>query len=355
MTTHRKILITGGAGFIGSHMVRHLVNQYPEYQVYNLDKLTYAGNLENLKDIEDRPNYHFLKADITNAEKITQLFREYGFEDVIHLAAESHVDRSIMTPEAFIDTNVKGTANLLNAALQTWHQRENPNAHSFLHVSTDEVFGSLGKNGYFNEESPYDPRSPYAASKAGADHMVRAYHHTYGLPVKVANCSNNYGPYQFPEKLIPLMINNIRKEKPLPVYGKGANIRDWLYVEDHVKALDLIFQNGAAGETYTIGGKNEWSNLELVRKLCRIMDQKLGRKPGYSESLITFVKDRSGHDHRYAIDPSKIERELGWHPSVTFEEGLDQTVDWYLGHQEWLENVTAGTYQEYYRRQYLER
>lgn len=343
MAEKRKILITGGAGFIGSHLIRHFVTQYPDYEVYNLDKLTYAGNLENLRDIEGASNYHFLKADIADEGVLVNYFEEYQFDDVLHLAAESHVDRSIESPKAFIDTNIGGTVNLLNAALDTWKKDWANNSHAFLQVSTDEVFGSLGATGYFNETTPYDPRSPYSASKASADHMVRAYHHTYGLPVKIANCSNNYGPFQFPEKLIPVMINNIREEKPLPVYGEGANVRDWLYVKDHVHALDLIFHKAKNGSTYTIGGKNEWSNLELVKLLCRIMDQKLERQPGHSESLISFVQDRAGHDLRYAIDPSKIENELGWRPSVNFEKGLEITVDWYLANEDWMQKVTKGT------------
>ena len=346
----KKILITGGAGFIGSHLVRLFVNKYPDSTIVNLDALTYAGNLLNLKDIENKPNYRFVKGDIVNADQIFSLFEEYQFDTVIHLAAESHVDRSIANPMDFVNTNVLGTVNLLNAARHFWekpYQKER-----FYHISTDEVYGSLGDEGLFTEETSYDPRSPYSASKASSDHFVRAWHHTYGLPVILSNCSNNYGSHQFPEKLIPLFINNIIHKKPLPVYGKGENVRDWLYVEDHAAAIDLILKEGKLGETYNIGGHNEWKNIDLIRLLCGIMDKKLGRDPGTSEALITYVKDRAGHDLRYAIDAGKLQRELGWTPSVTFEEGLEKTVDWYLANEEWLRQVTSGAYQEYYRKQY---
>jgi len=353
MKISRAILITGGAGFIGSHVVRHFVLKYPGYLIVNVDKLTYAGNLENLTDIENFTNYRFEKADITDKKTINELFRQYGFDGVIHLAAESHVDRSIENPEDFVMTNVVGTVNLLNAALSLWS--ENFDGKLFYHISTDEVYGSLEKEGRFTEETPYEPKSPYSASKASSDHFVRAYFNTYRIPVVISNCSNNYGPNQFPEKLIPLLINNIKNNKPLPVYGKGENIRDWLYVEDHVNAIDLIFHHGRPGETYNIGGNNEWKNIELVRLLCRIMDMKLGRSPGASEKLITFVKDRPGHDLRYAIDSSKLRKELGWEPSTGFEEGLEKTVDWYLSNTKWLENVLSGEYEKYYERMYLNR
>lgn len=342
-----KILITGGAGFIGSHLVRLFVKKYPDYHIVNLDKLTYAGNLENLRDIEQYPNYSFVKGDITDQAFTDRLFAEHKFGSVIHLAAESHVDRSIRSPLDFIFTNIVGTANLLNA----FRKVEDPLL--FYHVSTDEVYGSLGMEGFFTERTPYDPRSPYSASKAGSDHLVRAYFHTYKLPVIVSNCSNNYGPMQFPEKLIPLAINNIKKNKPVPVYGRGENIRDWLWVEDHCSAIDLLFHQGTVGETYNIGGKNEWKNIDLLRLLCAVMDKKLGRYPLESEKLLVFVTDRAGHDLRYAIDPSKIEKELGWKPSLTFEQGLEKTVDWYLENEEWLEHVTSGSYQEYYQSQYM--
>lgn len=346
----KTILITGGAGFIGSHVVRLFVNSYPDYRILNLDALTYAGNLENLRDIEQKPNYSFIKADIRDAKRMQDIFSEYNVDSVIHLAAESHVDRSITDPLAFVETNVNGTVNLLNAARTHWGKGS---SNRFYHVSTDEVFGSLEHpSDFFRENTPYDPRSPYSASKAASDHFVLAYHNTYGLDVVISNCSNNYGPNHFPEKLIPLCINNIKQKKPLPIYGKGDNIRDWLYVLDHARAIDLIFHRGTSGETYCVGGKNEWENLKLVQVLCSIMDEKLGRKAGESEQLITFVTDRAGHDKRYAIDPSKLEKELGWEPSVTFEEGLEKTVDWYLANEEWLSQVTSGNYRSYYEKMY---
>lgn len=348
----KTILITGGAGFIGSHVVRRFVTRYPGYHIINLDSLTYAGNLANLKDLEGAPNYEFVRADITDARQISEIFHRYRFDGVIHLAAESHVDRSISSPMEFIFTNIVGTVNLLNAARQIW---ENPDGRRFYHISTDEVYGSLGDTGLFQETTAYDPRSPYSASKASSDHLVRAYFHTYKLPVVLSNCSNNYGPYQFPEKLIPLSINNIRNSKPIPVYGKGENIRDWLYVEDHASAIDLIFHEARLGETYNIGGHNEWKNIDLIRLLCRIMDQKLNRQEGSSEQLITYVKDRAGHDLRYAIDSGKIQRELGWKPTLQFEEGLEKTVDWYLANEEWMNNITSGDYQHYYEDQYTKR
>jgi len=349
----KNILITGGAGFIGSHVVRLFVNKYPESTIVNLDKLTYAGNLLNLTDIENKPNYQFVKGDIVDGQFIFDLFEKHGFDIVVHLAAESHVDRSIANPMEFVHANVTGTVNLLNAAKHFWQNKWE--GKRFYHVSTDEVYGSLGDEGLFTESTPYDPRSPYSASKASSDHFVRAYHHTYGLPVVISNCSNNYGPNQFPEKLIPLFINNIINKKPLPVYGKGENVRDWLYVVDHAEAIDLILQEGKQGETYNIGGHNEWKNLDLIKLLCKIMDKKLGRDPGTSEGLITYVKDRAGHDLRYAIDASKLQNELGWKPSLTFETGLEKCVDWYLNNGEWLRNVTSGTYQEYYEQQYVRR
>lgn len=344
----KRILITGGAGFIGSHLVRLFVNKYPNYLIVNFDKLTYAGNLENLSDVDQKSNYRFFKGDICSPEDIQKAFEEYNITDIIHLAAESHVDRSISGPMEFVKTNVIGTVNLLERARGAWSEGE----HVFHHVSTDEVYGSLGEIGLFEETTAYDPRSPYSASKASSDHFVNAYFHTYGLPVKLSNCSNNYGSHHFPEKLIPLMIHNIQNNQPLPVYGKGENIRDWLWVVDHARAIDTIFHEGRLGESYNVGGLNEWTNIELVRFLCRLMDEKLGREKGESEKLITFVKDRAGHDMRYAIDASKIEKELGWKPSVTFEEGLSKTVDWYLNNQGWLEKVTSGAYQEYYQKMY---
>ncbi len=346
----KNILITGGAGFIGSHVVRLFVNQYPPYNIINLDSLTYAGNLENLKDIENSPNYIFIKGDICNEQLIDTVFKEQQVTDVIHLAAESHVDRSIKDPLSFVQTNVFGTVNLLNAAMNAW--KENVTEHIFFHVSTDEVYGSLDEDGYFLETTPYDPQSPYSASKAGSDHFVRAWANTYKLPIKITNCSNNYGPNQFPEKLIPLMINNIKNNKPLPVYGKGENVRDWLYVIDHARAIDEVFHRGKPGETYNVGGFNEWKNIDIVRLLCGVMDRKLGRPEGESAKLITFVTDRAGHDLRYAIDASKIMNDLGWKPSLQFEEGLEKTVDWYLRNGEWLEHVTSGAYQQYYQQHY---
>ncbi|MEP2773890.1 MAG: dTDP-glucose 4,6-dehydratase [Fulvivirga sp.] len=346
----KNILITGGAGFIGSHVVRLFVNKYPEYKILNLDALTYAGNLENLSDVEKASNYTFIKGDICDAEFINRLFKTEEISDVIHLAAESHVDRSISDPLSFVKTNVIGTVNLLNAAVSSWKSRLTD--HIFYHVSTDEVFGSLGAEGYFLESTSYDPQSPYSASKASSDHFVRAYANTYGLQVKVSNCSNNYGPNQFPEKLLPLLINNIKNKKSLPVYGKGENIRDWLYVEDHARAIDLIFHKGKVGETYNVGGFNEWKNIDIVNLLCSIMDQKLNLPEGESSKLITFVKDRAGHDMRYAIDASKINNELGWVPSLQFEEGLGKTIDWYLENEEWMNRITSGAYKEYYKKQY---
>jgi dTDP-glucose 4,6-dehydratase len=345
-----KILITGGAGFIGSHLVRRFVQKYPDYEIFNLDKLTYAGNLENLKDIEKADNYHFIKADIVNEKEIFALFEKHAFTAVIHLAAESHVDRSISNPNEFVFTNIVGTVNLLNAARQSW--KEDFADKRFFHVSTDEVYGSLGETGFFVEETSYDPRSPYSASKASSDHLVRAYYHTFKLPVLITNCSNNYGPNQFPEKLIPLFINNILNKKSLPVYGKGENVRDWLYVEDHAAAIDSVFHKGKIGETYNVGGNNEWKNIDLIRVLCKVMDKKLNRREGESAELISFVQDRAGHDMRYAIDASKIKNELGWEPSLQFEEGIEKTVDWYLNNKKWLDNVTSGDYQKYYKEQY---
>lgn len=345
-----KILITGGAGFIGSHVVRRFVNTYPQYEIVNLDKLTYAGNLANLTDIEDQPNYRFVKADITDAQEINDLFKKEQFDAVIHLAAESHVDRSIADPTAFVMTNVIGTVNLLNSAREFW--KDDYSSKRFYHVSTDEVYGALGETGMFTETTAYDPHSPYSASKASSDHFVRAYHDTYGIDVVISNCSNNYGSHHFPEKLIPLAINNIKKNQPVPVYGKGENVRDWLWVEDHARAIDVIFHQAKSGETYNIGGHNEWKNIDLIHLLCNIMDKKLGRDPGTSAGLITFVTDRAGHDLRYAIDSTKLQKNLDWVPSLQFEEGLEKTVDWYLENEQWLSDVTSGNYQAYYETQY---
>jgi dTDP-glucose 4,6-dehydratase len=347
----KRVLITGGAGFIGSHVVRRFLRNYPDYLIVNLDKLTYAGNLENLADVENAANYFFEKADIVDADAVRSIFAKYQITDVIHLAAESHVDRSIEGPMDFVMTNVVGTVNLLQAAKESW----TGNNHVFHHVSTDEVYGSLGEEGLFTESTSYDPRSPYSASKASSDHFVMAYFHTYGLPIKMSNCSNNYGSHHFPEKLIPLMIHNIQHNKPLPVYGKGDNIRDWLWVEDHASAIDTIFHQGRVGESYNVGGLNEWTNIELVRFLCQLMDDKLGREKGESEKLITYVTDRAGHDKRYAIDASKLEKELGWKPSIQFEEGLSKTVDWYLENQDWVNKVTSGSYKDYYEKMYENR
>jgi dTDP-glucose 4,6-dehydratase len=346
MIMKKTILITGGAGFIGSHVVRRFVNNYPSYLIVNADKLTYAGNLENLSDVDTKKNYLFEKIDIVNKQSVLDLFKKYSFDGIIHLAAESHVDRSITGPDEFVFTNIVGTVNLLNAALNNW--KNDPEGKLFYHISTDEVYGSLGKEGLFTEQHAYDPKSPYSASKASSDHMVRAYNHTFGIPVVISNCSNNYGPNQFPEKLIPLAINNIKNNKSIPVYGKGENIRDWLYVEDHASAIDLIFHRGRVGETYNIGGNNEWKNIDLIKLLCRIMDKKLNRTAGTSENLITYVKDRPGHDLRYAIDSSKLQTELGWSPIPEFADGLEKTVEWYLANSNWLERVLSGDYGKYY-------
>ncbi len=346
----KKILVTGGAGFIGSHVIRSFVNKYSDVEIYNLDKLTYAGNLENLRDVESASNYHFIKGDIVDENFINQLFNEHLFDGVIHLAAESHVDRSITNPGEFIMTNVVGTVNLLNAAKHIW--KNDYKGKLFYHVSTDEVYGSLGDEGLFLETTSYDPQSPYSASKASSDHFVRAYANTYGMPVVISNCSNNYGPNQFPEKLLPLFIHNIKEGKELPVYGDGKYTRDWLWVEDHASAIDLIFHEGKIGETYNIGGFNEWQNIDLIKLLCKIMDQKLKRESGSSEQLIRYIKDRPGHDRRYAIDASKINQELGWKPSLVFEQGLEKTIDWYLANEDWLDHVTSGAYRNYYEEQY---
>jgi len=346
----KKILITGGAGFIGSHVVRRFVNQYPDYHIVNLDKLTYAGNLLNLTDIDSLPNYEFVKGDIVDAVFINELFKQHQFDSVIHLAAESHVDRSISNPMEFVMTNVIGTVNLLNAAKEHW--KGDYDKKRFYHVSTDEVYGALGDTGMFTESTSYDPHSPYSASKASSDHFVRAYHDTYGLDVVISNCSNNYGSHHFPEKLIPLAINNLKNNQPVPIYGKGENVRDWLWVEDHARAIDVIFHGAKTGETYNIGGHNEWKNIDLIKLLCKIMDEKLGREPGSSEKLITYVTDRAGHDMRYAIDSSKLQQNLDWVPSLQFEEGLAKTVDWYLENEEWLSNITSGDYKNYYKGQY---
>ncbi|WP_369048793.1 dTDP-glucose 4,6-dehydratase [Tenacibaculum sp. UWU-22] len=347
----KNILITGGAGFIGSHVVRLFVNKYPDYKIINLDKLTYAGNLENLKDLESKPNYTFIKADICDSKTIDKVFKEYKIDSVIHLAAESHVDRSIKDPFSFAKTNVLGTLNLLQAAKNNWVEDVNK---LFYHISTDEVYGSLNDSGFFTENTPYDPHSPYSASKAASDHFVRAFSNTYKLPIVISNCSNNYGPNQFPEKLIPLFINNICNNKPLPIYGKGENVRDWLYVEDHAKAIDTIFHKGKFGETYNVGGFNEWKNIDLIKVLIKTVDKLLGRKEGTSKKLISYVADRAGHDYRYAIDASKLKNELGWQPSLQFKEGIEKTAQWYLDNQDWVKNITTGDYQKYYQEMYKE-
>lgn len=357
MEFKRNILITGGAGFIGSHVVRLFVNKYPDYRIVNLDKLTYAGNLENLRDIENAPNYVFVKADITDFEEMRRIMAEYDIDGVIHLAAESHVDRSIVDPFAFAKTNVMGTLSLLQAAKEKWEASPNGfEGKLFYHISTDEVYGALQPgDGLFTESTPYSPHSPYSASKASSDHFVRSYHDTYGMPTLITNCSNNYGPYQFPEKLIPLFINNIRHRKPLPVYGKGENVRDWLYVEDHARAIDLIFHKGKVADTYNIGGFNEWRNIDLIKVMIQTVDRLLGNQEGYSLDLITYVTDRKGHDLRYAIDSTKLANELGWQPSLQFEEGIEKTIKWYLDNQEWLDNITSGDYQKYYEEMYSNR
>lgn len=353
MNYSKHILLTGGAGFIGSHVLRLMVQKYPNYLFVNLDALSYAGNLENLNDIEDAPNYHFVKCDLNDTDSLGKILKTHTISDVIHLAAESHVDRSISGPMAFLKANVEGTVSLMEALREHWHSEYSN--HVFYHISTDEVFGSLGETGKFSETTAYDPRSPYSASKAASDHFVRAYFHTYGFPIKLSNCSNNYGSHQFPEKLIPLMINQIKNAQPLPVYGEGKNVRDWLWVEDHARAIDLIFHQGKLGETYAIGGNNEWRNIDLVKLLCRLMDEKLARPIGTSEQLISYVQDRSGHDARYAIDYAKIENELGWKPSISFEEGLKKTLDWYLENTEWVERIVNGDYAKYYENQYAKR
>jgi dTDP-glucose 4,6-dehydratase len=353
MNFTKKIIITGGAGFIGSHVVRRFVTQYPNYQIINLDALTYAGNLQNLSDIDHLDNYTFVKADIRDYDALKSIFNQFQPDDILHLAAESHVDRSIENPIDFVMTNIVGTVNLLNSAKEFW--KDDIQNHRFYHISTDEVYGALGESGMFTEDTPYNPHSPYSASKASSDHFVRAYADTYGMNTVISNCSNNYGSHHFPEKLIPLAIHNIKNNKPIPVYGKGENIRDWLWVEDHARAIDVIFHKAQNGKTYNIGGHNEWKNIDLIYLLCSILDKKLNREPGTSEKLITFVKDRAGHDWRYAIDATKLKDDLGWLPSVTFEEGLEKTVDWYLANEEWLNNVTSGNYQQYYEQQYKNR
>lgn len=349
----KNILITGGAGFIGCHVVNLFVNKYPNYRIVNMDSLTYAGNLENLIGIENAPNYYFEKVDICDIEKVRAVLEKYSIDAIIHLAAESHVDRSISNPFEFAQTNIMGTLTLLNQAKESW--KDDFSDKLFYHISTDEVYGSLGKEGFFLEDTPYDPKSPYSAAKASSDHFVRAYANTFGMPTVITNCSNNYGPNQFPEKLIPLFINNIRSNKPLPVYGKGENIRDWLYVKDHARAIDTVFHNGKCGETYNIGGFNEWKNIDLIKVICKVMDKKLEREEGTSEKLITYVKDRAGHDLRYAIDSTKLSKELGWMPSLQFEEGIIKTIDWYMDNQEWMDNITSGDYQEYYKKMYADK
>ena len=348
----KNILVTGGAGFIGSHLIRLLVNKYPKYNIVNMDLLTYAGNLENLRDIENKDNYTFIKCDICNYEKVSEIFNNYNIDSVIHLAAESHVDRSIKDPFSFAQTNVMGTLNLLQIAKINWSK--NLSDKIFYHISTDEVYGSLGKEGFFTEATKYDPHSPYSASKASSDHFVRSFYDTYGIPIIISNCSNNYGSFQFPEKLIPLCINNIVNNKPIPVYGKGENVRDWLFVEDHAKAIDVIFHNGKLGETYNIGGFNEWKNIDLIKVIVKTVDRLVGRREGSSLELITYVKDRAGHDFRYAIDSTKLKEELGWEPSLQFEEGIEKTVKWYLDNKDWMESVTSGDYKDYYNKMYID-